>query len=111
MSTINFDQLVQNLESGVETLAKSSLTEYEQAAKTDGINAIDNMKSNLQVWSQAVANGSLTFEDLGFLLKAEESLNEMTALKEAGLAEVRIDEFKVGLVNVITGGIASAIKV
>jgi|GEM_PF-599098 len=111
MSTINFDQLIQNLESGVQSLAKSSFTEYEQAAKTDGANAIDGMKNNLQVWSQAVANGSLSFEDLGFLLKEEEALTEMTALKEAGLAEVRIDEFKLGVVNIITAGIASAIKV
>lgn len=111
MSAINFNQFFQNIESGVESLGQSSLQDYIAQAKKDGQNVISGMKSNLQQWALEVEEGALTLEDLNFLLKAEESLSEMTALKEAGLAAVRVDAFKSGITNVITGAIASIIKV
>lgn len=111
MSTLNFNQFFQNIESGVETLTESTLQDYLAQAKTDGQNAIDSMKTNLQQWAEEVEQGALTLADLNFLLKAEESLTKMTALKEAGLAAVRIDAFKSGIVNIITGAITNIIKV
>lgn len=111
MSNINFDQFFQNIESGVETLTQSTLQDYLSQAKNDGQNAISGMKENLQQWASEVAQGALTLEDVNFLLKAETSLTEMDALKEAGLAAIRIDAFKIGIINVITGAIANIIKV
>lgn len=111
MSTINFDQFYEKMESGVESLAKSTLHDYLTQAKTDAQNAVDGMKGCLQRWTLEVEEGVLTLEDLEYLMKEEAALTEMTALKEAGLAAVRIDEFKVGITNVITGAIGGLIKV
>jgi len=111
MSTLNFNQIFQNIESGVKSLAESSMEDYISQAKNDGQNVVSRMKSDLQQWALEVEEGALTLDDLNFLLKEEESLTEMTALKEAGLAAVRIDAFKSGITNVITGAIASIIKV
>jgi hypothetical protein len=111
MSTINFDQFYQNIESGVESLAKSTLQDYLTQAKADGENTVDGMKDYLQQWTLELEEGALTLDDLKYLLKEETALTEMTALKEAGLAAVRIDEFKLGITNVITGAIAGLIKV
>lgn len=110
-TTINIDQLVQSLESGVDTLAKSTLEDYVSQAKTDGESAISDIKANLQKWTAEVETGALTAEDLAFLLKEQAALDEMTALKQAGLAEVRIDQFKSGLVNMITNTIFSLTKI
>ena len=112
MSTIiNIDQLIQALESGVDSLAKSTLEDYLNEAKTDGENAISDMKSNLQKWTLEFESGALTADDLAFLLKEQAALDEMTALKQAGLAEVKIDQFKADLINMITNTIFSFIKV
>lgn len=111
MNAINFDQLYQDLESGVTSLALSSLKQYLAAAQTDGQQVLDGMKSSLQTWAEEVAEGVLTFEDLGFLLKAETSLAEMTALKEAGLAEVRVDQFKAGIIDLVIKTVTGIIKV
>ena len=111
MNTIDFDQFYQNIESGVEGLAKSTLQSYLSEAKTDGQNAVEDIRGYLQQWATEVKEGALTMEDLEFLLKEEAALTDMTALKEAGLAAVRIDEFKLGIANVITGAVAGLIKV
>ena len=111
MSTLNFNQVFQTIESGVESLAKSSLHDYLAQAKNDGKSIVDGMKAELQQWTSELEEGALTMEDMNYLLKEEAALTEMTALKEAGLAAVRIDEFKNGITNVITGAVAGIIKV
>lgn len=111
MNTADFNQFYRNIESGVDTLAKSTMQNYLSEAKTDGQNAVEDIKGYLQQWAAEVKEGALTMEDLEFLLKEEAALTEMTALKEAGLAAVRIDEFKTGITNVITGAVAGLIKV
>ena len=111
MSTINFDAFFQNIETNVASLAKSSLHDYATEAKTDGQTIVNGMKAELQQWTAELEEGALTLDDLNFLLKEEAALVEMASLKEAGLAAVRIDEFKVGITNVITGAVAGLIKV
>lgn len=111
MSAINFDQLFSELTSGVESIAKDSLKDYENEAKADGQEALQDMKDNLQQWAKEVETGSLTKEDLGFLLQEEEGLTKMRALKQAGLAEVHIDSFRNSVINMIVGTITGLVKV
>ena len=111
MSAINFNTVYAELKTGVETVAKSSVQEYLQEAKSDGEKALNSMKANLQHWTQEVENGALTKEDLAFLLQGEEGLSEMVSLKEAGLSEVRIDQFRNGLINMVVGTMTGLIKV
>jgi hypothetical protein len=111
MIAINFDQLFQDLKTGVITLAKASLDNYVEQAKTDGVAALDAMKTNLTHWTQEVENGALTMDDLKFLLQEDAALDEMTALKQAGLAEVRIDQFKDEVINLVLGTVISLVKV
>ena len=111
MSTVNFDELFKDLSSGVETVAKDSLHDYIHEAKTDGKTALTGLKTNLAHWTGEVENGAMNKEDLTFLLQGEEGLNEMTALKQAGLAEVHIDQFRNGLINMIVSTVTGFIKV
>jgi hypothetical protein len=111
MTTINFDQLFQDLKTGAITLAKTSLDSYVEQAKADGQAALDAMKTNLSHWTQEVENGAMTIDDLEFLLQEEAALDEMTALKQAGLAEVRIDQYKNALINLVLGTVTGLIKI
>jgi hypothetical protein len=111
MSNIDINQLLPTIESGIASLASTTLKEYLAAAKADGQAIVDNMKSEFQQWATEAEEGYLSAEDLQFLVREEGDLTEMTALKLAGLAAVRIDEFKAGVVSIITGAIAGLIKV
>jgi methanogenic corrinoid protein MtbC1 len=101
MSTINFDQLYQSVQSGVVSLAQKSLQDYLVAAKADGQQTLDQMKSFLESSVKEVADGVLTHDDFVFLLKAEAACSAMTALKETGLAQVRIDQFRTGITDLV----------
>lgn len=111
MSTINFDALYTELRNGVETVAKDTLHDYVKEAKTDGENALDGMKTNLRHWTAEVENGAMTREDLAFLLQEEEGLSEMVSLKQAGLAEVHIDQFRNGLISMAVNTLTGIVKV
>ena len=111
MSTLNFDQLFKNLSTEVESLASNSLKDFENEAKSDGQKALDNIKLNLQQWSDELLTGAITPEDLRYLLKEEEGLNSMVALKQAGLAAIHIDEFRNNLVNTIVSTITGLVKI
>jgi hypothetical protein len=101
MAIINFDQLFSDLKSGVETLATSSFTEYKRQAKSDGQQAITDLKTNLIQWTKELETGSLTKEDLEDLLQEEKALDKMVALKQAGLAEVHVDKFRNDIITMI----------
>ncbi|MFT3704311.1 MAG: hypothetical protein QM802_18225 [Agriterribacter sp.] len=109
--TINFDQIYEDLKSGVVDVAKQSLQDYITEAKAAGQTALDDMKANLQHWAQEVENGALTKEDLEFLLQEEAAFEELSGLKQAGVTEIRIDEFKNALINTILNTLLGLVKI
>ena len=111
MKTMHFDQLYQQLQCSAELLAKNTLQEFEKQAKADGQQVLEGLKANLQRWAEEVEAGALTKEDFAFLLQGEKSLDEMIALKQAGLAAIQVDTFKNSLINLIIGTLTSVIKV
>ena len=111
MGTLNFDQLFKDLQSGAESVAEQSLKDYVGQAKQDGKSAINSIKGNLQRWASEIENGALTKDDLEFLLQEETALDEMTALKQAGLAVIQIDKFRNALINMILGTLTGLVKV
>src|SRR5687768_8914981 len=111
MAEINFEQLFDELKKSVVSIANDTLREYESAAKSDGQKIVDNLRQNIQQWAKEVEAGSLTSEDLGYLLQEEKDLTEMVALKQAGLSEVRIDEFRNNIINLVLSTLTGLIKV
>lgn len=111
MNAIHFDQIYRLLKKNVALVAENTVHDYVSEAKKDGQQVLENMKDNLQHWTQEVENGAMTAEDLRFLLNSEAGLDEMIALKEAGLAAVHADKFKDGLINMIIGTVTSAVKI
>ncbi|MXV50315.1 hypothetical protein GS399_04970 [Pedobacter sp. HMF7647] len=109
MKTIAINQLINALDTGVENLAESTLKDYLSTATADGRQLVGDLKSSLEQWTAELADGSLTQEDLAFLLKEQASLTEMTSLKQAGLGEVRADQFKNDLISMVTNTVFSLV--
>jgi hypothetical protein len=111
MDAINFDSLFTTLLNNITALAKEQLKDYVSQAVTDGENMLQQLKQQLQQWTQELQTGELTGNDFAFLLQGEKEEVEMVALKQEGLAAVRIDMFKAALVNMIFTTIGNTIKV
>jgi len=109
MATIDFESLLKNLEDEISSLAVSTIKEYADQAKTDGLNMIETLKKDIQSWSQEVIEGKLNKDDLEFLVMSKKELIQMNALKQAGLALVKIDEFKNSVLTLIVNGLTALI--
>ena len=108
---INFDDLFQQLKDGITGLAKSTVKKYVNEAKDDGKSLLESMKDKLQRWTKLLINGDLTTSDFEWLVNSQKDLVQMTALKQAGLAAIRIDQFKNSVLNLVVDTIFSAIKI
>ncbi len=95
----DFDTFWNLLKDGVVDLAKKEIIDYWQDAVADGENFLGSVRGDLEKWSTALAQGELTPDEFKWLLMAQKDLAEMTALKQAGLAQVRIDKFVNGVVD------------
>jgi hypothetical protein len=111
MAQIDFPKILEQLKANLITLAQSTLTNYVSEAKTDAQNMIDSMKAKLERWTQLLAKGDLTVEDFEWLVYSQKDLIEMKALKEAGLAEIRIEQFKGSVINLIIDTVLQIIKI
>jgi hypothetical protein len=108
MTMASFDDFLAELKGEIKTLAEKSWKDFAAAAVNDSSAFIAKTQDDLKRWTKLLSDGSLTLQEFEFLVAAKKELAEMTALKQAGLAQVQRDRFINGLVGTI---ISSAQKV
>ena len=111
MPQIDFNAVAKELETGIAQLAVTSLKEYANDAKNDGINMLNSLKADMQNWTVELSNGGITPKNLEYLVKAKTDLIEMATLKEAGLAAIRIDQFKNSAIQLVVNTLTGLIKI
>ena len=109
MPTINFNSLFSSLETGVANLAKTTVKQYATQAEADGKGFLTNAKSDLQTWTDQLAKGEISKDDFSDLLLGQKDLLALTALKQVGLSEIALDNFKNGIFNLIETTVFSVI--
>jgi hypothetical protein len=107
----DFNDLFEDLKKGVTNLAESTLKNFVKKAKSDGQQMLDDMKEKLQRWTQLLIERKLTTEDFEWLVNSQKDLIQMAALKQAGLAAIRIDQFKASLLNMVVDTVFSFVKI
>jgi hypothetical protein len=97
----NFDVFLDAIEEGLKELAKKTLKGFKDEAVTDGKAFLDASKDDLKRWTKLLAQGELSQDDFEWLVLGRKDVAELYALKQAGLALVRIDRFKNALLSLI----------
>lgn len=108
---VDFQELFAHLKDEVVTLAEISLKRFGKEAKNDALLLLEGMKEKLARWTLLLANGDLTTEDFEWLINSQKDLVEMEALKQVGLAAIRVDQFKNSVINMIVDTVFSFIKI
>lgn len=111
MPQINFNDVLKQLQDGITQLATTSVKDYAKDAQADGLTMLTSLEADLQNWTTELANGDITAKDLQYLINAKNNLIQMNALKQAGLAAVRIDEFKASAIQFVVNTLTGLIKV
>lgn len=97
----DFDALFDTLKNGIKELAGDAWAELTDQVEEDSQAYLDKLKTDLARWTKLLAAGDLTADDLKYLVEGKKDLAEMTALKEAGLAAVKVDKLKRDLTNLV----------
>lgn len=99
----DFEKFLQLLKSSLIDLAKEAGRDIKEELLQDGSAFVRKTRGDLQRWTALLAEGRLTKDEFAYLLEAKKDLAEMEALKQKGLAEVRIDELKQSIFDAIIG--------
>lgn len=97
----NYDDFVKAVEEGVKELAKKTLKGFKQEALTDAKAFLESSKDDLQRWTRLLAHGELSHDDFEWLVLGRKDVAKLHALKQSGLALVRLDRFKNALVDLV----------
>jgi len=109
MGNIDFQAILATLKVGVTGLATTTVHNYLNEAKADGLKMVDSLKADIQTWGQELAAGKMSADDVEFLVMAKKEVIEMNALKQVGLGMVKVDEFKNGILKLIVKTITGLI--
>lgn len=98
---INFPEALDEIKTKVTDLAKLTLKSYLNDAKSDAWAIVEKLKDDVQRWTTLLAEGKLKDWEVEWLINNQINLIELTALKQAGLAQIRIDAFKNNVINIV----------
>ena len=109
MAATDFNTLFQTLMDGMADIARDTIKRSVKEATKEGRTALTVLKGDLERWTQMVADGELSIEDMEFLLAGRKELAEMTALSRLGIARIELDKFKDGIISLVVNTVGKVI--
>jgi len=91
---MNAKKYFEIVEDGIRELAIDTFGGFSFEVVQDSRKFFDIIMEDIERWSEQMQSGELTKEDVEWLLKAKKDLFEMQVLKQKGIAQIKIDEFK-----------------
>jgi hypothetical protein len=97
----DFNNFWESIKKGLEEVTEKNWKEFREAAEKDGNAFLDRTKEDLRRWTKLLAQGDLSQDDFEWLVAGKKDLAEMEALKQAGLALVRLERFQNALISLV----------
>jgi hypothetical protein len=104
---INF--ILGNIREQAVALAKKLFLQYTQQAIHDVKDYLETAKADLKRWTDELARHQIDKDEFRSLVRGQIDVREMRALKQAGLAQVQIDRFTDGLLDIVVSAAIAAI--
>jgi len=98
---MDFGEIFEEIKTKTVELAKITVKEYAEEAKQDAMAFLETSKEKLERWTRLLANGDLSTDEFEYLVNSQQSLAQMKVLTQSGLAQIRADQFKQGLLNLV----------
>lgn len=97
----DFNDFLTLLKEHLVTLGRSEVEEHAEALLQDGQDFAQQAEADLKQWTGALAAGAMTGPEFRLAVRGRAELAQMEALKQAGLAAIRIDKLKQSIVDTI----------
>jgi hypothetical protein len=109
MADIDIGSIFKSIEDQAKALAQKLFKQYTEQAVSDAKDFLEKSKNDVKRWIEELARGELGRDEFDSLVKGQADLAEMHALKQAGLAQVQIDTFVNGLLDIVVSAAFAAI--
>jgi len=109
MANIDIGAILKNVEDQTKALAQKQIKQYTQQAVADVKDLLQKSKDDLRRWIEELAKGEIDKDEFQSLVQGQIDVAEMRALKQAGLAEVQIESFVNGVIDIVVDAAFSAI--
>lgn len=96
-----FDNFINEVKKEAKILAVKLIHDYQEMAVKESLVFLNRTRSDLERWLKLMITGDLTREEFEWLVAGKKDLLDLYALEEAGLAKVRVDRFRNGLLKII----------
>jgi hypothetical protein len=106
---INITDILKTVEDQAKALAQQKIKDYSQQALADVKNTLQDAKEDLKRWVEELARGDIDKDGFESLVQGQIDVAKMQALKQAGLAEVQIESFVNGVIDIVVNAAMSAI--
>jgi hypothetical protein len=106
---ININDILKTVEDQAKALAQQKIKDYSQQALGDVKNTLQDAKEDLKRWVEELARGEIDKDEFESLVQGQIDVAKMQALKQAGLAEVQIESFVNGVIDIVVNAAMSAI--
>lgn len=103
----NVDDVIKLVRSGVAGLAAKTLGGFISEAESDAESFVRSAQVDIQKWMIQLAAGELDEDDFVDLLAGEKDLAQLQLLKAKGIAQIKLDEFTNGLLELVTKSVTS----
>ena len=97
----DYNEFLEALKDGAKELAKETFDGFEDQAISDTEAFARKCEADIKRRTAQLANGDLTEEDFQDLMEGKKALAEIHALTQAGIARVKLENFRVGPINLI----------
>jgi hypothetical protein len=109
MADIDIGSIFKSVEDQARALAEKLLTRYTQQAVHDVKDFLERSRDDLNRWVAELKRGDIDKDEFESSVKGQRDVAEMRALKQAGLAQVQIDTFTNGVLDIIVSAAFAAI--
>ena len=105
----DISSIFNTIKSGITSLAETSLKNYASQAESAVQALLGSLESNIEKWTTDVVSGDMSTAELADLVGGQSALVEITALTQAGLAQIQADEFRQGVIDIVVKAVSTAI--
>jgi hypothetical protein len=105
----DIDSIVKSIVDQSKALAEKLFKQYTQQALRDVKDFLQRSEADLQRWRRELAQEEIDAHEFRSLVKGQIDAAEMRALKRVGLAQVQIDTFTNGVLDIVVAAALAAI--
>ena len=96
-----FEDTLLLIKNQVLDLAKTTVTGYAQQAAGEAEAFLESTKDKLKQWTEELASGAIDKDEFLWLLNSQQALGQMKLLTQAGLAQIAVDRFTIGVKTIV----------